>query len=287
MLKFYVQFRCTPKRLIHAAAALALSLGCFAQNPAEPAANPASAEAGQAGSEAAPASDEATTHLLDSEALWMQDYMASMPAKDALWLGEGETPFIAFSQPAVNPKQLGILLLGSSPADLTGQGWQRHLYDNLPLHGWSALATLVPPANAASDDQQKAQTRLRAATAWLLDQGARSFTIVGDEDSIQVAVNSCIANAENCSGIVLWRVAEAQLQNLELENLQQSRVSVLDVLDGQPHGNMRLRRKRHFDAAGFDNDYRPIVIPQADNAATWALASKRLRHWLDSTFASE
>lgn len=221
---------------------------------------------------------------------WMRAYMGEDPASDALWLGDGEEPFVAFYTQAVGAKQMGLLLLADTPGELTGNSWQRYLYGQLPLHGWSAALALLPVAERQAGNEERAMRALKrsgAASRWILDQGARSFAILADGPSAGDAADACLASAETCSGLVLWRVAEQKLAALPLQKLQQSRVSLLDMLDGQPDGDTRLRRQRHIKAAGFQRDYRPVVLPVADNAASYALAVKRLRSWMDATFARE
>ncbi|MGB5325510.1 MAG: DUF3530 family protein [Pseudomonadales bacterium] len=347
-MKFYVQRHPGLKRLIHAAhnSALLALLALAVPLPQAALAQEATTNSASLAAEQGAGKAGEKNPLRDEQSDWMQRYMAGQPAKDALWLGvgekEGEEPFVAFSQQAVGAHQLGLVLLASTAGELTLPGWRRHIYNALPLHGWSTLATLLPVAplasarsgpvaaqvagnsdaapggrgaadaetpdtsadanadnpvagtGAKSDDNDhtaaadaRALQRLQTAGRWLLDQGARSYALMSDGKTLDYAVQGCIATAGNCSGLVLWRVAESELGGLPLETLQQSRVSILDVIDGQPDAQARLRRQRHFHAAGFDKDYLAIVLPPADDEATYAQSVKRLRHWLQVTFSKQ
>ena len=80
---------------------------------------------------------------------------------EQIWLGEGEDQHLALYRPALNPAQMGVILLAESPQQWLHSPVIKQIYLDLPNHDWSTLSLFLPPPPTpmlparSSNDKQK------------------------------------------------------------------------------------------------------------------------------------
>ncbi len=127
-----------------------------------------------------------------------------------------------------------------------------------------------------------ANQRIEISSRFLRDKGARSVTYIAENNSAHRALNASINNKDSTSGLVLWRVDLNHLPIERLKTLVESRITLLDIADQTMTPKQKAARKRHFQMAGFTDDYRLIQVPV--EAAGIPYASRRIRQWLETEF---
>ncbi len=208
---------------------------------------------------------------------------AQFPAGELNWLDVDGEQVLAPFRTAINAKKMTVLSLVNRAAEMQQDTVMRELYLALPDHGWPALMLLLPPYQPAKTDEtaeQLAAARLAAAIAFALENDSVAVTLLADTETAPQAIAASIAQSENVSGLILWQVDAAKLDSAQLQQLVESRTSVLDIVDGPLDGRARNDRRRLFELAGFGDDYRLIVAPTNPPAH----AVKRMRSWLASSF---
>lgn len=129
---------------------------------------------------------------------------------------------------------------------------------------------------------ESALARIDLGTKFLLENDAKAITLVAENLTAKWAITAAIQQKDNTSGLVLWQVDDAQLDEKLLKELAESRITLLDIVDQNMHSKAKAQRIRRFKMAGFEDDYRLITSPYG--RAGIEQSQRRIRQWLETGF---
>ena len=255
-----------------AAASLLVALAATAQDAPPP--EPAAATSTQTTAPPAWQPEQLQTSRAVAEAF---------PEPEVNWLEVDGQAVLAPYRTALNAKKMTLLSLVNRPAEMLQDNVMRTLYLSMPDYGWPTMLLLLPPYMPGESDpslDQSAAARLAAAINFAIEQESVALTLLADTETAPQAIAASIAQRDNVSGLILWHVDADKLDANLLQQLVESRTSVLDIVAEPMDLRARNDRRRLFELAGFGEDYQLIIAPGDPPAH----AVKRMRRWLGNSF---
>lgn len=130
--------------------------------------------------------------------------------------------------------------------------------------------------------EESALERIGLGAKFLLENDAKAITLVAENLTAEWAITAAIQQKDNTSGLVLWQVDDAQLDEKLLKELAESRITLLDIVDQNMQSKAKAQRIRRFKMAGFEDDYRLITSPYG--RAGIEQSQRRIGQWLETGF---
>ena len=138
------------------------------------------------------------------------------------------------------------------------------------------------PAAAEGDKENSALNRIIAGSEFLQSKDIQAVTFVAENLTAKTAIEASLEQKDKVSGLVFWQVDVSELPMEQLKKLNESRITLLDIVYHDISAEEKTERIRFFKMAGFDNDYRLITSPYGQ--AGFAQSQRRVRQWLESSF---
>jgi len=201
------------------------------------------------------------------------DIVASLVVGEAVWLSDGELPFLALYTEATEASGNAVLLMHGTGAH---PNWAEVIFplrEGLPEQGWAALSMQMPiGAREASFDEYLAlfpevPARIEAALQYLHEQGQDTVILIGHSLGAMMGTHYLAQHDQSkVQGFIAIGLSAADVPPVSVpENISKIRVPMLDLYGSDDFPNVKSTAWVRRSAASDNPTFSQIEAEGADH----------------------